>query len=444
MRIGHHIRGYQEEIIQHTQELVRIRSVQDEAQPGMPYGPGVHEALTYMLRLAEQLGFKTSEVDGHAGHAEYGDGDEIAAILVHLDTVELGDGWSIPPLSGQIVDGRIYGRGTFDDKGPAVVALYALKALKDQGIVPRRKLRVIFGTNEESGMADMDHYFSKEPLPSMAFCPDAGYPIFNVELGNLNVLLHKEGDPSPIKVIVGGPYNTFHPGECRVRVPLDAVSGSELEGLRSDPSAAVVNSTEVELTTIGEPDRPNAIVNMLAWLDELGVQHPLLSFLSEQIGEDTNGRKLELERRDEMSGGTQVYIKQLRSTDRSMGAIVNIRYPVSFDGDDLAEVMKRKAAESGLKAQVVRHLRPVYVPPEHPVIQCLSLAYEKMTGEKAELLKMGAGTYSRKLGNNGVAFGSGLKGAPPANVHQADEYVVIADLMTHAEICLQGLYELSI
>ena len=140
-----------EEIIQGVQECVRIKSTEDTPKEGMPFGEGVHEALLYCLKLSEALGFKVVNVDNMIGYAEQGTVGEMIAVLGHLDVVPEGDGWTYPPYGAEIHNSRIYGRGTTDDKGPIIGALYALKAIKELNIPLRRRVRVLFGLNEETG-----------------------------------------------------------------------------------------------------------------------------------------------------------------------------------------------------------------------------------------------------------------------------------------------------
>ncbi len=112
--------------------------------------------------LAESYGLKAKNVDYYAAHAEIGEGEGNAVVMAHLDVVPAGEGWSTDPFTMVIKDGKAYGRGVTDNKGAAIVALHCLRALKDAGVKGNRKLRVIFGSGEEVGMADMGHYFSKE------------------------------------------------------------------------------------------------------------------------------------------------------------------------------------------------------------------------------------------------------------------------------------------
>ena len=141
------MKNSQDELITRLQDCIRIPSVFAEDQSGYPYGKSVHDCLEYMLGLAQAMGFETYNMNNQVGWCEYGSGDEMVAVLGHLDVVPAGDGWSVPPYEGQIQDGKIFGRGTMDDKGPSVAALFALKAIKESGIPLKRRIRLIFGLN---------------------------------------------------------------------------------------------------------------------------------------------------------------------------------------------------------------------------------------------------------------------------------------------------------
>ena len=177
MIFGEKIFDYKEEIIRDLNELISIQSVSstnaEEAE----------KALDFILSRAKEMGFETKKIGKVAGHAQFGEGQELAAVLAHVDVVPAGEGWSVPPFELTETNGRLYGRGVVDDKGPAIVALYCLKALKDSGIEPKRRIRVIFGAEEEIGMNDMETYFAAEELPDMAFTPDSEYGICLKEKG---------------------------------------------------------------------------------------------------------------------------------------------------------------------------------------------------------------------------------------------------------------------
>ena len=116
--------------IQSIIDLVGIESVCDrrENDPEYPYGEGVRHALDYVLDLCNKFGFRTKNCNNQIGYAEIGEGDPLTAVLVHLDVVPIGDGWSAE--QGEIRDGKLFGRGVMDDKGPAVACIYAMKDIK--------------------------------------------------------------------------------------------------------------------------------------------------------------------------------------------------------------------------------------------------------------------------------------------------------------------------
>ena len=160
MELQEVVKGYEEQLLKSLQESIRIRSVQGEASEQYPYGKGVQDCLDHALKTAEALGFATIDLDHQMGWCEYGEGEEMVAVLGHLDVVPEGDGWSFDPFGGEIRDGKVFGRGAMDDKGPTIAALYALAALRDSGLPIRRRIRLLFGTNEETGSNDMKYYRS--------------------------------------------------------------------------------------------------------------------------------------------------------------------------------------------------------------------------------------------------------------------------------------------
>ena len=190
------IESYKAHIIENTSKLIQIPSVEAAVRPGRPFGEAVDDALLFCLELAQELGFMTGNVDGYAGYAQMGEGDETLGILVHLDVVPEGVDWTYPPFSGVIHDGKIYGRGAIDDKGPAMAALYAMKAVMDSGVCLRKKVRLIFGLDEESGWKDMEYYFKKEPMPEIGITPDGCYPVIYAEKGIVDIAVKKCFKPS--------------------------------------------------------------------------------------------------------------------------------------------------------------------------------------------------------------------------------------------------------
>lgn len=218
MRLDQEIDELKEELITAVQKCIQLDSVKDleKAGPGAPFGIKIQHCLEWTLALGEKLGFAVHNFEGYAGHIEMGEG-KLLGILGHLDVVPAGDGWSAPPFSGQIGDERIYGRGATDDKGPSLAALFAMKAIKNAGLPLTKRVRLILGTDEESGWADMDYYKQHSDLPEIGFAPDAEFPLIHAEKGILHLELSKEYDQLPhVLLVQGGERANVVPDLCRV------------------------------------------------------------------------------------------------------------------------------------------------------------------------------------------------------------------------------------
>ena len=165
--------------------LLKINSERDtdHQTKAYPLGPGPAKALEAFLTIAERDGFKTLNVDNVAGRIELGSGDEIFGLFGHVDVVPAGPGWQTDPFVPVIKDGKIYGRGTSDDKGPSIAAYYALKLIRDLGLPINKKIHFIIGTDEESEWVGIHRYLETQPAPDFGFSPDAEFPIINGEKG---------------------------------------------------------------------------------------------------------------------------------------------------------------------------------------------------------------------------------------------------------------------
>ena len=254
--------GYREEMMETVQKWVRIPSVKGEAAPGAPFGEENRRALDAAMADCQRFGLKTQIFDGYAGHADLGEGDsrDALAILAHLDVVPVGDGWTHEPFGAERVNGKIFGRGTSDDKGPAVAALFALRAVKESGAPLRRKVRLILGCDEECGSSDMAHYKKTGEMPRSGFSPDADYPVINIEKGGCHVhfaaALSEEG-LQVLSMQVGERPNVI-PGFASALVEGDESVAEEAKkaGQRLGfPVEATVGNGAVIIETTGGPQR---------------------------------------------------------------------------------------------------------------------------------------------------------------------------------------------
>ena len=463
---------YRDDIARDLAELIRIPSVQGAPAAAAPFGKETAAALDFVLERGQKLGFKTKNLDGYAGHVEYGTTGPLYGVLAHLDVVPAGVGWKHEPFGGEIEDSRIYGRGAADNKGPAIVALYVLRAFADEAPTPNCRIRLIFGTNEESGMGGIKHYFKHEELPVFGFSPDSGYPLYNREMGIVNAYI--EAPRTGIRIVESGSggkaLNMVADEAC-------ATIGAEWEqrlfdivkDLNNDGSVehridATRDSDDLVLTARGisaHGGRPangvSAIAYMVHVIAELALDlsnagstdstanqsiEPEILGLFRLMGFETRGDSLGIACRDNESGELSVNWGTIEINDDNVKSGLNIRYPVTADFDRITRALAHRASRYGFSTSFEHHLEPLFISEDDPYIKTLLGAYATVTGESASPLSMSGGTYARMLKNRGVAFGAGFPG-DMNNVHQPDEHVSLDSLMRHAEISLQALYELS-
>ena len=214
------IESYREEFTETLRGWIRTPSVKGEAAPGAPFGGDVRKMLDLAVKDARAMGFPVRDFDGYACDITLGEAEEKIAVLGHLDVVPVGDGWTKPPFEGLVENGRIYGRGTNDDKGPSLAALFAMRAIRDAGIPLKKGIRMILGCDEESGWEDMAYYGSHERIPDVGFSPDASFPLINTEKGMIVLELRAPAADTGLKVLemaTGNRVNVI-PGECIARV----------------------------------------------------------------------------------------------------------------------------------------------------------------------------------------------------------------------------------
>ncbi len=171
-------------LVEDIKTICNMDSRQDTATPEDPFGKRVTDCLNKALELAARLGFETENVGNQVGIASYGpDTEDYIACIGHLDVVDVGGVWKTDPFVCTEIDGTLYARGVLDNKGPVFCCLYALKTLVDLGYEFPIKVKVMFGTNEESGMEDMKWYFKDHKYPLMGWTPDCKYPVIYAERG---------------------------------------------------------------------------------------------------------------------------------------------------------------------------------------------------------------------------------------------------------------------
>ncbi|HHW12185.1 MAG TPA: dipeptidase PepV [Firmicutes bacterium] len=458
-----HIEKAQPEIISTLQELIAIPSVKAEpAGADAPFGREIARALEYVLAWGERQGFTAKNLSGYAGHLEYGTGEKTVGVLVHLDVVPAGEGWRYSPFSGTVADGKIYGRGAIDDKGPAVAVMYALKALKESGVKLGKKIRIIFGCDEESGWRCMEHYFKHERKPDYGFTPDAYFPLINSEKGQMALKFESEvasdGTGVILKTFTGGTRRNVVPEEAEAVLAFPDQEGLEkgkaallAQGIDGIEVLALPEQNHLKVRAQGVPAHgstpelgDNAVTKLaqaLAPLEGEGSAWAAVRFIRERIGRQTDGRGLGINCQDEVSGALTINLGVVRTEAGKIRMEVDIRSPQSADHETLKEKIADHLRPYGLKIAEYSTMPPHYLPVDHHLVQVLLQVYREETGDWSKPVATGGRTYAVALGN-GVAFGPGFPGQPET-AHQKDEYIAVADLMKCTRIYAKALYALA-
>ena len=443
------IDSYRDELVATLARWIAVPSVKDSPAPGAPFGTEVRRMLDVAMADAAAMGFTAKDYEGYACDLTLGDAPEAVAVLGHLDVVPAGDGWQTPPFTAVIEDGKIIGRGSIDDKGPALAALYAMRAIKEAGVPLKKSIRMILGCDEESGWEDMAYYAAHADMPETGFSPDASFPIINTEKAMLHAFITAPlaSTGLQVKQLWTGERVNVIPGECKALLDGGAELAEKVAAYAekvSLPYSAQVTTEGVWVTAEGIPGhsaypegRRNAIGMMLLLLKELGVQGALLT-LANVYGMEHDGASLGCACQDEVSGPLTCNMGILHLENGAITASLDMRVPVTADLDQLEQ--NARAALEGFTFTSVEKKEPHHVPAESELVSQLLAAYHEESGLEAYPTATGGGTYAKVL-KQGVAFGAAFPDDEDL-AHQAGEYASIDGLMKAAKIYANALLRL--
>lgn len=454
----------------HTEEMIRdicvlcsIDSVKGAEKEGMPYGEGPYRALMAAKKLCERYGFSTKEYADRVVAADLNNGERCLDILAHMDVVAPGDGWTkTEPFSPVVEDGMIIGRGSSDDKGPAVAALYAMRTVKELGLPVTKNCRLILGSDEECGSSDIPHYYAVEPEAPMTFSPDAEFPLINVEKGQFRGTVTVSFDASAKS---GRRLVSFESGDTINIVPGKAeavVAGFQEEAIRAAVNACMnaidadyemdfeydEEKEETVISVSGSPAHAstpengvNAGVILLHLLKELPFDSESLKTAMQKMSAlfpfgDHHGEALNIDVYDEISKYTSVSPDIFRADPLGMQVKFDARTSVAATEENTILAAKNTAAAAGFDFSY--DFNPAHaVPEDSDFIRSLLAAYELTTGKEGRCVAIGGGTYVHGL-KNGVAFGA-VGETTDTHMHGPDEFMPVSELQDAAVI-----YTLSI
>lgn len=405
------------EMIEALQKLVSFQSIAKEEGPEYPYGKEVCGAKEYVLALAKSFGMRAEDVPGKYAYIEIGEGPRLIGILSHLDVVPAGDGWTQDPFGGEIVDGKIYGRGTTDDKGPTIAVLYAMKALKEKTTLSAR-IRLILGQTEENGeWRDIEAYTDAEEIPECGFTPDGDFPAIQNELGAM--VFRVQMPQSGFLQGEGGTAPNMVPARARVKTEFGTYEASGKACHGCAPWLGL-----------------NGISELMEKVYQAEPENRFLRMYADLIGKTIYGEKLGIAAEDE-SGKLTLNVGLFEVRDETATLMMDIRYPAKKNPDEISGSLVRQFSSYGASCECVYHVRPLYTPSDSPVLGALLSAYREVTGDDSRPISIGGGTYAKAMPNM-VAFGPNFPGHENRE-HMEDEYILVEDFLKLEEIYERAL-----
>lgn len=396
----------EERFLQDLGELVAYDTSRQPAEGAAPFGVRTAEALQAFLCKAESYGLKAVNLANYCGYVEYGTGQEMVALLGHLDVVPAGalSDWQTPPFTLTVQGDKLYGRGVIDNKGPVVLALQALKQLHDDQVPLKKRLRLIVGCAEESGCECIAYYKKHAELPQYAITPDADYPGIIGEKGVLNISIHKKLRPdNPLLVMQVGSVINAVPG----------YAAATLEGKKYEAFGKAAHGSKPE-------EGDNALVKLCAKLRQ-SYKHEFLELM-----QFINTKGLNVDLKDAYS--TLTLVPSLAQVDKEQAQVkCDIRFPITLQAEDVVRRIRARVESLGFKLTVLSSYEPLYIEPESALAKGLLKTYQQCTGDTTTRQQIiGGGTYAKALPNT-MAFGMMFPGEKPTE-HTAAESWSLANV----------------
>ncbi|QBF23866.1 dipeptidase PepV ['Catharanthus roseus' aster yellows phytoplasma] len=443
-------------LIEALQTLLKINTeltTFDPNRTGAPFGEGNQQALDFMLDLGSQSGFKTLNLEGYAGHIEYGNQKEWVGMIGHLDVVPAGTGWTYHPYKGFIANEKIYGRGAQDNKGPTIAAYFALKILKELKLPLSKRIKLILGVDEETGFRCMKHYFTKLPeVPVSGFVPDSHFPAIYCEKGI--------GDFTFEGTVLDNRIVSIQSGQASNVVPDLAQAVLKFDPNYSDLFHNFVKTNSIKATLEPQGDLlkfevhgvsthgstpeigKNALYDLMKVLKALGITNTLVDFFDQYLVDSLNGKKLGINHFDEETYNLVCFSGVLKLENNQAFFTLNLRYPKGITFEKILFQLEKAAKSQHFCLKNTIHHPIMYVDPKSELMQTLLKVYQKHTNDLvSKPMCVGGGSFA-KCAPNLVPFGPTFVDEISL-IHQKNESISIDKLITLTVIYTEALYELA-
>ena len=448
------IENSKNEIINTLCELIKFPSVSDESGTSQyPFGEECNNILNYVLELGNSMGFKTKNIDAYCGYIEFGEGEELVGIIGHLDVVpaNIEDGWTTPPFTPSIRDNKLFGRGSIDDKGPVVSALYAMKAIKDSLSVSKR-VRLILGLNEEKSWKCINYYKRHEEHPTIGFSPDANFPGIYAEKGIMSIQLKNKFEIKDYTILeINCKNNAINvvPKYCSIKLKKNYTANSNLKEtenikLTESDDTLLIEAFGISAHSAHPELGKNSIKILVEYLiNNFEFTDSYLKTLYE-IGlfDIESPRFMSNTKLEDESGILTSNVAILEYINNELIIYINLRVPVSIALDEIFfKYTNLKSTFSNLDVQKLVIQEPLFVEKDNYLVKTLVDIFNKKTNSSSLPIAIGGGTYARAFPNC-ISYGATMPGDKDM-CHQVDEFIEIDKLILSTKIYADAIYELS-
>ena len=447
------IESYKDDIINVTSELIKFPSVSEESNSKEnPFGTNCTNALNYILDLASSLGFRTKNIDNYAGYIEFGSGEEMVGIIGHLDVVPAleEDGWTTPPFEPCIRNGKLFGRGSIDDKGPVVASLYAMKAIMDNANVSKT-VRLILGLNEEKGWKCIDYYKEVERWPVIGFSPDANFPGIYAEKGIMSLAISHPLSIKDFEIIeIDCKQNAINVVPKYVSITLKNTLRKELP-LSENINITNLDNSLIKIESFGTASHAahpelgkNAIENLIKYLiTNFEFDSNILKSLYDNgLFDITSPRFMNENKIEDESGVLTSNVATFEFNNGIITFKINLRVPVTYNLNEILNSYNNFQNEyPEFNTNLLSIQEPLYIEKDSYLVNTLVNIFNSKTSQNAKPIAIGGGTYARAF-NNCISYGLTMPGDKDM-CHQVDEFVKIDNLILGSKIYAEAIYELA-
>ena len=450
MDIKEMVAGYRTDLLTKLGKLVAVNSEEGTPTETAPFGEGPKKALTTALEIMKEDGFKTVNLDNYIGYAEMGAGEQVIGVIGHLDIVpaKKEDGWDTDPFVMTEKDGKLFGRGVSDDKGAVVASMIAMKVIRDLGVDVNKRVRLIMGTNEETGSRCLKYYVEKEGSVDLGFTPDGEFPGVHGEKGMVGA--QYQSKKTGIRDIYGGTARNIVCRDCTIVIDNNTFSKKKLEDYFYN------NELTYDIEDLGDTVKihvqgvaahastpqlgVNAISHLMTALKNAGYQDPFVDFYVSHFGTDTDGKGIGAKCSDHY-GALTLNNGVISMQDGVITGSIDIRYPVTYNSRAILKMMADHMEDDGGVITIRGTGEPLFFPADSPLVESLLEAYQEVTGDmETQPMTMGGGTYAKGIENT-IAFGCAFPGYD-YHIHDANEWVTEEMLLKQAEIYVHAILKL--